>query len=69
MTTLDNRPRCHYPGDTRLTVGQIVGPNTSGEWLTVDEVIYDPETNRSTAYFHYSTEADFSAMKTKETNK
>lgn len=67
MTVLDNRPKCHYPGDTRSTVGQVVGPSTSKEFLTVDEVIYAPDTDRSTAYFRYANQADFSTM-TKETD-
>ena len=67
MTILDNRPKCHYSGDTRSAVGQVVGPNTSEEFLTVDEVIYDPATDTSTAYFRYANQADFSTM-TKETD-
>lgn len=51
----DNRRRCHYPGNrVEGAVGRLMGPNTLGEWLTVDEAIYDPETNRTLFVFRYA---------------
>lgn len=61
MPALDNRPTAHYPGDVTASVGQIVGPNTAGEYLVIDEVTYDPGLDRSTARFRYATVAEFAA--------
>ena len=59
MTIFDNRPKAHYNGDVRTAVGQVVGPNTAGEFVVIDEVVYDNDANKSTAYFRYATKNDF----------
>lgn len=37
----------NYHGDTRGNLGQIMGPNTMGEYLTVVEEVYNPDTDRT----------------------
>lgn len=58
MTPLDNRPTLTYPGDTRDTVGQLVGPTLAGEILVVDEAVYDPAAHVTRCRFRYATTAD-----------
>jgi len=55
---LDNRPKANYSGDVTSSIGQIVGPNLSGEYLVIDEVDYSPETNKSVVRFRYATIGD-----------
>lgn len=58
MTALDNRPTCSYPGDVTSDVGRVVGPNTTGEYLVMEEATYDPATGLTTARFRYARPAD-----------
>lgn len=58
QAVFDNRRKCHYPGDVRSAVGQVVGPNLLREMLVIESVDFDPETNTSTAYFRYATIED-----------
>lgn len=37
----------NYPGDHRGSIGEVMGPNTYDEFLTVTEADYDPDTNRT----------------------
>ena len=62
MPALNNRPTAHYPGDVTASVGQVVGPNTAGEYLVIDEVTYDPGLDRSTARFRYAATGDLTAQ-------
>jgi hypothetical protein len=56
LTNTPGRPahvHANYPGDITEAIGQVVGPNTFGERLTLVEVEYDAEMNRSRAGFSY----------------
>lgn len=33
----------NYPGDTRDTIGQKVGPNRHGEYFIIDTAVFDGE--------------------------
>ena len=43
----------NYHADVTEMLGQVVGPNTLGEYLTCVEVTYDPSTDTSRAGFCY----------------
>lgn len=43
----------NYPGDVTDAIGQIVGPNTLGEYVRLVSVDYDATSNRSRAGFSY----------------
>jgi hypothetical protein len=43
----------NYPGDTRYALGQVVGPNTLRETLTVVAAEYDDEANTTRLGFAY----------------
>lgn len=58
MPPLDNRPTATYPGDVTTDVGRVVDPTLAGEYLTLDEATYDPDTDRTTARFRYATPED-----------
>lgn len=49
----------NYPRNVSDALGQVVGPNTLGEFLTVVAVEYDPATDRSRVGFAYSQASDF----------
>lgn len=55
---LDNRRTLTYPGDTRSTVGQVVGPTLAGEYLVIDEVEYVAAMDYSRAKLRYATADD-----------
>ena len=43
----------NYNADVTEMVGQVVGPNTFGEYLTCVEVTYDPSSGTSRSGFVY----------------
>lgn len=61
MTAIDNRPRLHYGRNVSDAIGQMVGPTLHGEYLVLDEVLWDAEANVATAFFRNATTADFEA--------
>jgi hypothetical protein len=53
--------RLNYKGDRRAAIGQVMGPNTMREYLTVVEAEYDPVADRTRlglAYGIHRIEAD-----------
>ena len=55
---MDNRPRATFRTDVRECIGRIYGPNTAGEYLTMDEVT-DNGDGTWTAVYRYATQPDF----------
>lgn len=45
-----------YNGECRESVGEVMGPNTMGEYLTVVEALYDPDSNTTRLGFSYGTQ-------------
>lgn len=45
-----------FEGDvTAEAVGQVVGPNTLGEWLIAVDAVYNSATDRTTVGYRYAT--------------
>lgn len=56
---LPNAGFLNYRGDvTKDAVGQVVGPNTFGEFLTAVEATYDPEADKTRVGFDYARRGD-----------
>lgn len=47
----------NYPGRVD-PVGQVMGPNMFGEYLTAVTADYDPETNKTRVGFRYTRKGD-----------
>lgn len=58
---IDNRPRLNYPGNVDIELGAVMGPNLFQEFLAVQEVSYNIETDTTHVVFRYAT-ADESRM-------
>lgn len=56
---MDNRPRLTWPGRRDDLSGEVFGPTYNGEYLAVDEVVYDEETDTTTYIYRYATDSDF----------
>lgn len=53
------RPPCRwatYKGDCSTAVGDIVGPNTMNEWLTIVAAEYTPSTDTTRLGFSYGVQ-------------
>lgn len=44
-----------YPGDQTSAIGQVMGPTTMREHVTVAEATYDPDTHTTRLGFAYGT--------------
>ena len=55
----ERKPQRHltYPGDVTHMVGEVVGPNTLGEYFTAVTAEYDTQTDRTRVGFIYGTPA------------
>lgn len=59
----DNRRTLRYPGDARAdTLGRIMGPNTFGELMTVVEVFYDEEIDRTICRLQPTRQVDLDML-------
>jgi len=58
MPELDNRPTAHYRGDVTTDTGRVVGPNSHGEHLVMEDARYDPATDTTTARFRVARAGD-----------
>lgn len=58
----DSYRQLNYKGDRRGAIGQIVGPTLAHEMLTIYDVDYDPETDRSVAHLRPATVDDVEAQ-------
>lgn len=55
--------RARYQGDITATavVPGVAGPNTFGEFLAPCGADYDPDTDVTTVFYRYATNADYAA--------
>lgn len=58
----------NYPNDHRDAIGQVMGPNLFGEFLTVVTAEYDPVNNQTRLGFSYTRVEDIDA-RPKEASK
>ena len=53
--------RLNYRGDQTTAVGQILGPNTFGEWWVITAATYDSTTDRTVVELRPARDADLAS--------